>query len=63
MNMARLMERKAYSYREDPAVPAFDDGGQVADVPGKIFETPVTNGGFPQEQTLAKIRAMTEMRT
>ena len=32
--MARLMERKAYSYREDPAVPAFDDGGQIAVMDG-----------------------------
>ena len=37
--------------------------GRLADVQGKIFETPATNGGFPQEQTLAKTGAMTELRT
>tara|TARA_R110001599_G_C12073197_1_gene644301 strand:- start:347 stop:808 length:462 start_codon:yes stop_codon:yes gene_type:complete len=32
--MAALAERTAYSYREDPAVPAFDDGGQIAVMDG-----------------------------
>ena len=36
---------------------------RLADVQGEIFETPATNGGFPQERTLAKTWAMTELRT
>ncbi len=32
--MAALAERTAYSYREDPAVPAFDDNGQIAVMDG-----------------------------
>lgn len=32
--MARLFERTAYSYREDAAVPRFDDGGPVAVMDG-----------------------------
>ncbi len=32
--MADLLERKAYSYRADPAVPAFDDNGQIAVMDG-----------------------------
>ena len=36
---------------------------RLADVQGDIFETRVTNASFTQEQTLAKTRAMSEMRT
>jgi predicted DCC family thiol-disulfide oxidoreductase YuxK len=32
--MARLVERGPYSWREDPAVPAFPDGGPVAVMDG-----------------------------
>lgn len=34
MSMAALLERKAYSYRKDPAIPAFDDRGQIAIMDG-----------------------------
>tara|TARA_Y100001001_G_C7915425_1_gene276780 strand:+ start:162 stop:329 length:168 start_codon:yes stop_codon:yes gene_type:complete len=32
--MATPAERTAYSYREDPTVPAFDDDGQIAVMDG-----------------------------
>lgn len=32
--MAKLLERKAYSYREDGAVPGFDDSGEIAVMDG-----------------------------
>lgn len=32
--MAQLLDRSAYSYREDPDVPAFDDGGRIAVMDG-----------------------------
>ena len=36
---------------------------RVGDVHGRIFEVPAVNGGFPQEQTLVEIEAMSEART
>lgn len=32
--MAQLPERRAYSYRDDPAIPAFDDSGPIAVMDG-----------------------------
>jgi predicted DCC family thiol-disulfide oxidoreductase YuxK len=32
--MAALSDRRAYSYRDDPAVPTFDGGGQIAVMDG-----------------------------
>nr|WP_135507029.1 DUF393 domain-containing protein [Roseovarius aestuariivivens] len=32
--MAELLTKRAYSYREDPAVPAFDDSGRIAVMDG-----------------------------
>jgi predicted DCC family thiol-disulfide oxidoreductase YuxK len=32
--MAALLDRKPYAYRDDPAVPAFDDGGRIAVMDG-----------------------------
>jgi predicted DCC family thiol-disulfide oxidoreductase YuxK len=34
IGMAALTEKTAHSYREDPAVPAFDDSGQIAVMDG-----------------------------
>ncbi len=39
------------------------DNGQLADIHAEIFKTQLANGRFPQEQTVAKNRATTEMRT
>ena len=33
--MERLIARRAYSYRDDPAVPAFDDDGPIAFIDGE----------------------------
>ena len=37
--------------------------GRLADIHAEISETPTMNGCFSQEQTVAKISGMTEMRT
>ena len=39
------------------------DKVRLADVPSEIFKTQVANGGFSHERTLAKIGAMSEVRT
>ena len=39
------------------------NNGRIADVRDEIFETQIADGCFTREQTVAKIRATTEMRT